>query len=906
MIEIVISGQRVFQGNDIDLRITKSIYEIFEPDKRKSDFTKTVELVGTKEVDQLFLSLFDVNIRVGGATFDPSVKADAIIYSESIEQMRGYVQLTDIVITNENEHIYKVVFYGNVRNLFAKLEGKKLNEIDISEYDHTYNDTNIANSWETSTVINEVPTAFEMGVGYVYPMVFNGVPLNGLVETEAWTPWLFVKTIWDKIFDSVGERYDSHFLNSSTFKGLIYSSETANLWTEQDIIDSIAHARRATSVQQFGNLFQRVNFNADVSDPLNQWDTTNSRFEADISSYYNINGNLIMRISNGTGGTIFIGDINVQCYVRVFEISTGITQQLIPFNATLNLPNILAGQQSDPFNVSFSVNTRNPQPSAPFLLTPGFGVEVLFGNIYFQPSNQSFFPILIGSGVTVDIQIDSAIEITKHPIITAGNRLQMSRYLGEMQQKDFIMGIAKMFNLYFETQEDGSILIEPRDDYYTSDVEDVTDILDVKEEFVIKPLEQAKYKRYNYKYADGKDLYNAQYRERFGKNYGDIEVEIENEFAKETKEIKIPFSVPVLASSQISLTTKSPRPVSSLLNKAGDYKYDGGEPYIMIYGGMQGTLSQFTFGGNTYGTNTIGYPFAGHLNNTGAPDRDLLFGFPETLYYRREGSSIIAYPEFIGLFWQYHYRDIFETTNRNSKIIECSWKIDAARYPKLSFRKAYFMRNAYYRLYEIKGYDPNETHLTRVVLLKIDELPKPIVTARPIYGGGDTMKMNPGDATIGDRAVRNLTGDDNFISDFAGESVVMGTNNTVGDVSNVLIQGSDNIVLGDNVTVLNMDNKEITASGVTAIGFNAVNINTDYTMTGNEGSPLYFFLTGSSSVLTLSPIGVSEGQTVYVRNNSGVNWDVVSAELDFSETVGNNQLLMLYCTGTQWKILFKG
>ena len=126
MIEIFISNQRVYAGNEIDLGINKKIYDLFEPDKRASDQTLTVDLVGNKENDQLFRGLFDVNVFVGtnSPTFDPSKRASAIIYADTIEQLRGFVQLTDVVVNYQNQVIYKIVFYGQNSDLFKKLSDK--------------------------------------------------------------------------------------------------------------------------------------------------------------------------------------------------------------------------------------------------------------------------------------------------------------------------------------------------------------------------------------------------------------------------------------------------------------------------------------------------------------------------------------------------------------------------------------------------------------------------------------------------------------------------------------------------------------------------------------------------------------------------------------------------------------
>jgi len=48
----------------LDINITKNIYSIEDPSKRLSDFTKTIEVPGSKGNDNIFGSLFDVNFHI--------------------------------------------------------------------------------------------------------------------------------------------------------------------------------------------------------------------------------------------------------------------------------------------------------------------------------------------------------------------------------------------------------------------------------------------------------------------------------------------------------------------------------------------------------------------------------------------------------------------------------------------------------------------------------------------------------------------------------------------------------------------------------------------------------------------------------------------------------------------------
>jgi hypothetical protein len=220
MTEILIEGKRVFAGNasDIGLEISRSVFDILEPDKRKADFTRTASIAGSKEADEVFMAMFDVNFTVTSTSFDPGKRAKAIISTDTLPELIGYCQLTDIEILDERRHTYKVVFYGIVADLFKNISDKKLSDIDWSDLNHDLTAANIEGSF--------TPT---LGEGYVYPLVNYGnlsirFP-NFRVAPDRFRPWLFWKEIWDRIFNDAGTRYVSNFINSEKFKRLIYSCD---------------------------------------------------------------------------------------------------------------------------------------------------------------------------------------------------------------------------------------------------------------------------------------------------------------------------------------------------------------------------------------------------------------------------------------------------------------------------------------------------------------------------------------------------------------------------------------------------------------------------------------------------------------------------------------------------------
>jgi hypothetical protein len=474
--------------------------------------------------------------------------------------------------------------------------------------------------------------------------------------------------------------------------------------------------------------------------------------------------------------------------------------------------------------------------------------------------------------------------------IMEGNTYRVGQIsAGCMKQKDWLMGVIKMFNLYIDPQPNGILLIEPREDFYTTDVDDLTDLLAVNEEFTIMPLQLAKYKRYNYEYTEGKDLLAETYSDAFDEPYGTVEIEIDNDFAKDIKEVKIPFSLPCMSINTVTSASNSGRVVPVLLNTKDNNIYKGSSiGKVLYYGGVRGTLSSWFFIGET--TARTGYPYAGQLDDLDNPTLDLAFDIPQEIYWQREGRNDVALVENGGLYPQYHEVEIEELTNKNSKIVECYVALNESRFNQLSFRKAIFIRNAYYRLHEVNYLGSEQ--LSKLTLLKLNVFTKKISVIV------DTYK----DDNAGDFSVGVVKSRDNVIDQSSDGVVVLGDNNFVsGQLTGVLIGGDDNTVNNNNVTLLNLNGQESPLPNTLNIGYNHAEYTGAASYLGIEGSPFVAVINSVALlvVYTLPDTGNHNGKMVYVKHIGGGSTQVKEGTTDIS-VVLNNTTKMFFNNGTTW------
>jgi hypothetical protein len=229
VVEVLIEGKRldVFEG--FDFSFNYGVADIRNPEKRSTEYSKTINCPATKNNDALFGHIYDVNISNNydantsniDVNFNPNKKADARVIADGVEVMAGVVQLRKVV-QKGHAYTYEVVFIGKLLNIFSVLGDKKLNDvgdnalplIDFSDLNHDYTYANVVDSWSYNR-------------DYVYPMVdtatnFEYFSDGGRVyRVEDFKPFFKLKNIIDRIFDFAGFTYTSSFLSGSVFSRLI-------------------------------------------------------------------------------------------------------------------------------------------------------------------------------------------------------------------------------------------------------------------------------------------------------------------------------------------------------------------------------------------------------------------------------------------------------------------------------------------------------------------------------------------------------------------------------------------------------------------------------------------------------------------------------------------------------------
>lgn len=843
--QLLINNTEVDLFEDIPVPLNLSVVDIREPQKRTGSWSKTVTIPGSKINNKLFTNFFDVNLAVQttGATnftpdFNPNLKADAVYFIDTIEQFSGIAQLTDVRIIDDKIE-YDLVLKGRLADIFTNLGDSELTDLDLSEFDHAYTRPNQILSLDSQITENGSPTPFELGKGYVYPLIDYGFTDGTKYSVRHFFPAIYVKQYIDKLFAFTGFTFTSNFFDSTYFKELIipFNSDKLGL-NKQEILDRSFRASRLTTdyetadIPSVAFLNETVIFNDDSTgdnfDTLGVYNTANGEYILNASGDYELSLEADVIIN---WGIIDTGPFNLPAR-RKIEVFIGFIQKDTSpgIDTTINFKSRTFTTDDNSAHVSETWKAIVNAKVYRLRITDKLIVRIAARQIDVLIPNYT---------ATAKIKIGSVFfNRVANNNIAEGNTLLLNNAIPrKIKLKDFFIWIIKMFNLYIEPdkQDSKKLHIEPRDDWYASGTTvDWSSKLSKDRETIYKPMGELTFRKLILTYAEDKDYFNTIYKDIYDRTYGDREIDVTNDFLTETLTNSVGFaSTPLVQLSNID------RFVSKIisLDKNGLIKSFKSKLRILFYKGLKTTNSTWVYNsdlGNPVVQTNYGY--AGHLDDPDTPTEDLNFGVPREVFYRA-----FSYTN-NNLFNKYHKQMIDEITDPNAKLVTAWFNLKPTDILTLDFRDKFFFEGQFYRLNRVIDYNPIVNELTKCEFIKIiDGIP--FVPENPDIVGGNNETLgavgnievgplinypeNPGDNTSDIGEPVTMIGEGNTVGG-GSKGFIVGDGNFIGsNVSGVTILGSSGTtVFGGlrNVNVINSSGQTVTNSNTQFIN----NVNTEF------------------------------------------------------------------------------
>lgn len=424
---LFIEEQEVELQPDTVIAITLQINDFSEMTDRQANYTNQFKVPRTRRNREIF-GLMDT---VQSETGVPYKKLNARVIKEGITVVQN-----GFAIVESSTDTYNVTVYGGLIDFFKLIEGKKLADLDLSQYNHLWTHTNVVASRNNND-------------GYIYAIIDNGqvgqqiVNTDKNIESKFALPSFFVHTIIQKIVQSVGFVLSGEILNSTVYQNLIL--QLANdKWV---LAGKILNAEKTDDTTRFAyepygavsNFFAQDDSSGDAILRTGNFDAQGAWFQSGgtLAHYFILQDDyevpsqlelkfsgryswwwgipnppltsvdlVVFKLANGTGPSIFLNSVQLP-----IGFSQGETNQ--PFE--ISLP---AGSYSDNDHI-FLQAIRNG--------LPGYGSPIF----------------VFHAGTKVEAWAKEPIDMTiNDPVSIADN-------MPDISQTEFMKAVAQLFGLSF-------------------------------------------------------------------------------------------------------------------------------------------------------------------------------------------------------------------------------------------------------------------------------------------------------------------------------------------------------------------------------------------------------------------------------------------------------------------------
>lgn len=689
--KIFIGGEQVdlFDRDKLRLALTYSIADINKIESRSSGTSKTITLPATHNNNKIFGFGIDVN---SSDALDQNKRRTAHIEVGGTVLLRGFAKINKNIVKNRNNiGQYQVVIIGDNGDWKERLSERNVNELDYSDQDHIYNKTNIDLSETVSTDRD-----------YVYPLinygaVLGGHPISGNFEVhdvlvEDRFPAFNIKAIFDRMFNGIGVKIDSKFINSDFFKKLYLPFANDLFLHPQSFRDDdlfrVGLSANLTHLLPISDiddtlLFPNIGNTPDRSLFLIFFDNESGEF-FDAGNNFSLNSYTIKNASKQ----------KFEIKVRISFTSPQFVVGIVRIILTKNFIFVADSQ-----TVTFAENS-----SAITLTIKTDFITVIAGDEMRVQIDISTNSIITTNELTIlkngtFFSNDISLEIFKDTSI------ELNNLLPDINQLDFVKGIKDLFNLYFVYDTDTrTVSIEPRDEFYKSKAIDWTDKFDKSKDEEITYLNDKLKKKITYRYQDdSNDGWVQQIESENDIIIASNEITNPNKFVKDEQNVGTklfaptimrPFDYIGLLISKVPTLNKDAILHPDISEKSTNFK-----TRILYFDSIRNTET-----GESWffeGIERTDYPYFFSV--------DVVSDNDNSLYYDNTRRSK-------GLFNKY-YENLHDTLNEG-RLYTAFFNLNDSDISNLDFRIPIFVKNTYYLLNKIVNYDPLLKKTTKVELIR--------------------------------------------------------------------------------------------------------------------------------------------------------------------------------------------
>lgn len=635
-------AKRVEMFQDEKVSVTSTIQNYSDIGKLFTDYSQSFTIPASPTNNAIFSHWYDNAVDNG---YDARIRYNAYIEIETIPFKEGNVQLEKANKKNGYIESYTLTFYGNLTQLKDKFGEDKLDSLDFSSLNHTY---------DASTVVSKINTN---GAGVLYPLIgntrkfdyknatiFDVTTNTGAINWYDLFPAVPITSILDFIEAKYGLTFTGNFLGYNQFNKLYMLMKNSEL-------------PRAYNA---GVFYDQNRFSNTATFP--EYNTTTDTITSDWNSTYFFGGqgNKMIRIffvtTPNTGFTTT--NYKVELYrngviFQTFDNLIGTTQVTL----------LDVKQVDDPASHQYKIKVS------------AAGAFDFKGLINYERRNA------LGANSTFSVNYAASGLPTGQSFSAIQN---VSAYVPDIKVADFFMGLVKMFNLIITPINETTFLLEPLELYYQAgQIKDLTPFIYADELDIEKPK---LFKSIEFKYEKSENVLNNAFRGLFNRDYGDLTFDSASISESSKYEIKLPFE-----DIMWERATGYDFQTATLLNK--DLQTYTPKPILMYNNGLT-NVSSFPikiYNGTGY-TNVNNYVRFNNEINTGATDLSYLY----SLNFGNEVSSwyLVNAPK--GLYKRHYEQYIANLYNQKTRVLKAKAKLEPQNLTNLRLNNRIIIRDNRY------------------------------------------------------------------------------------------------------------------------------------------------------------------------------------------------------------------
>lgn len=507
-IQLYVDGQEVELYKDESVTLTQSIQDILDIEKVFTDYSKTFNVPASKSNNKLFKHFY--NYHIDG--FDARNKKAAQLHLNYKEFKKGFIKLEGAQLKNNEPQSYKLTFFGNTVTLNDTFGEDKLSGLDqLNSFSFDYTDSNIE-TYMTNGFDNNIGP-HDITDGLIVPLI---------THTD--------RLIYDSSDTTAGTNNVYHsLLHTTAVRGVKFNQ--------------LKPAIRLYAIIKAIELKYDLKFSEDFFTTTNlpffniyMWlHTKEGGIFADQDSQYIVNG-----FTNPVGAIQEIKGVRTDSFVNTYDDRKNKRTAQVKVDPSgsdeYNLVIKKDGEEYKRFD-NLTNTTTNGVASGPVDIELEKGTY----SFYIESDAASTYDIdvTILNDPTSFFQSQKKITFSGTATIGSDEHFEVASQMPDMKVVDFLSGLWKMFNLTSYVNDEGIIVVQPLNDYYSSSPNtwDITEYVDKTESIVdaVIPFNEVSM------VYGGKDTFLAKNHLSLGnKGWGDLNYKLTDDRG-ELYKLEVPF-----------------------------------------------------------------------------------------------------------------------------------------------------------------------------------------------------------------------------------------------------------------------------------------------------------------------------------------------------------------------------